>query len=88
MNIALNREQEQLILSQLKKGKYETLEAVIRDALDLLAAREAEKERLQLEELRQKIDVGTQQIARGQVTDGEIVFERIKAKINREYRRD
>jgi hypothetical protein len=40
------------------------------------------------EELRQKIDVGTQQIARGQVTDGEIVFERIKAKINREYEED
>ena len=88
MNIALNREQERLVLWQLKKGKYETVEAVISDALDLLAAREAEIERLQLEELRQKIDVGTQQIARGQVTDGEIVFERIQAKINREYRQD
>lgn len=86
MNIALNTEQEQLILSQLKKGKYETPEAVISDALDLFAAREAEIERLKLEELRQKIAVGTQQIARGEVTDGEVVLDKIQAKINREYR--
>ena len=85
MNIALNTEQERLVLSQIKKGKYENVQAVISDALDLLAAREAEIEQLKLAELRQKIEVGSQQIARGKVTDGEIVFERIKAKINREY---
>jgi antitoxin ParD1/3/4 len=36
-----------------------------------------------LKNLCQKIAVGTQQIARGQVTDGEIVFARLQEKINR-----
>jgi antitoxin ParD1/3/4 len=37
---------------------------------------------LQLEELRKKIAIGTEQIAKGQVTDGEIVFSRLQAKID------
>ncbi len=35
-----------------------------------------------LEELRQKIAIGTDQIANGQVTDGKIVFARLQEKIN------
>ncbi len=50
---------------------------VISEAFRLLEEREH-----RLEELRQKIAVGTEQIARGQVTDGEIVFSRIQEKIN------
>ncbi len=34
---------------------------------------EAETKQLKLEKLRQKIAVGSQQIARGEVTDGEVV---------------
>jgi antitoxin ParD1/3/4 len=34
-----------------------------------------------LEELRKKIAVGTEQIKNGQVTDGEVVFARLQAKI-------
>ncbi|WP_339379189.1 hypothetical protein [aff. Roholtiella sp. LEGE 12411] len=34
-----------------------------------------------MEELRQKIAVGTEQIAKGQVTDGEVVFARFQEKI-------
>lgn len=35
----------------------------------------------QLEELRKKIAIATDQIAKGQVTDGEIVFARLQEKI-------
>jgi len=35
-----------------------------------------------LDELRQKIAVGTKQITSGQVTDGEIVFSRLQQKIH------
>jgi antitoxin ParD1/3/4 len=42
-----------------------------------------EEKELRLEELRQKIAIGTEQIARGQVTDGEIVFARLQEKIHR-----
>ena len=52
------------------------MDDVINEAFQLLE----ERERI-LEELRQKIAVGTEQIERGQVTDGEVVFERLQQKI-------
>jgi antitoxin ParD1/3/4 len=36
---------------------------------------------MQLEELKRKIVLGTEQIKQGSVTDGEVVFERLQAKI-------
>ena len=76
MNIQLKSEQEQFIRSQIDRGEYQTAEDVISEAFKLLEAR-AHK----MEELRQKIAVGTQEIANGQMTDGEVVFERLQAKI-------
>jgi antitoxin ParD1/3/4 len=76
VNIQLKSEQEQFIRSQIDCGEYQTAEDVISEAFKLLEAR-AHK----IEELRQKIAVGTQEIANGQMTDGEVVFERLQAKI-------
>ena len=39
MNVVLNPELEQLIQSQLDTGKYENIEAVLREALRLLSDR-------------------------------------------------
>jgi antitoxin ParD1/3/4 len=77
MNIQLKSEQEQFIQSQIDRGEYQTAEDVISEAFKLLEAR-AHK----IEELRQKIAVGTQEIDNGQLTDGEVVFERLQAKIS------
>jgi antitoxin ParD1/3/4 len=77
VNIQLKSEQEQFIRSQIDRGEYQTAEDVISEAFRLLEAR-ANK----IEELRQKIAVGTQEIANGQITDGEVVFERLQAKID------
>jgi antitoxin ParD1/3/4 len=76
MNIELKSEQEQFIRSQIESGEYQTADDVISEAFKLLAAR-ANK----IEELRQKIAVGTAEIVNGQITDGELVFERLQAKI-------
>jgi antitoxin ParD1/3/4 len=76
VNIQLKSEQEQFIRSQIDRGEYQTAEDVISEAFKLLEAR-AHK----IEELRQKIAVGTQEIANGQITDGEVIFERLQAKI-------
>jgi len=77
MNIALKLEYQQFIQSQIEKGNYANVDEVISAAFRLLEERER-----WLEELSQKIAVGTEQIARGQVTDGEIVFTRLQEKIN------
>jgi antitoxin ParD1/3/4 len=76
VNIQLKLEQEQFIRSQIDRGEYQTAEDVISEAFKLLEARTHK-----IEELRQKIAVGTQEIANGQMTDGEVVFERLQAKI-------
>jgi antitoxin ParD1/3/4 len=76
VNIELKSEQEQFIRSQIESGEYQTADDVISEAFKLLAAR-AHK----IDELRQKIAVGTAEIANGQITDGELVFERLQAKI-------
>ncbi|MGK7892482.1 MAG: hypothetical protein AB4372_02220 [Xenococcus sp. (in: cyanobacteria)] len=39
----------------------------------------------ELEELRQKIDLGTEQIKTGKIQDGELVFNQLQAKLRDEY---
>jgi antitoxin ParD1/3/4 len=78
MNITIKPEHEQFIQSQIAAGKYSNVQELIDIAIELLADREHK-----LEELRQRIAIGTEQISRGQVTDGEIVFARLQEKINR-----
>lgn len=77
MNIQLKSEQEQFIQSQIDRGEYQTVEEVISEAFKLLEAKTNK-----IEELRQKIAVGTAEIANGQIKDGEVVFERLQAKID------
>ena len=81
MNIVLKPEYEEFIRSQIQSGKYGSAEELIGEAIALLRER---KQRI--DELRQKIAVGSAQIAKGQVTDGELVFARIQEKIDRRRR--
>jgi len=77
MTIFLKLEQEQFIQTQIETGKYINAEQVVEEAFQLLKKRDRA-----LDELRQKIAVGTKQITSGQVTDGEIVFSRLQQKIH------
>lgn len=81
INITLKPEQEQLIQAKLETGKYETAYDVIVAALQLLDARDKHYEQW-LEETRKKVAVGIEQANRGQLTDGEIVFARLREKLN------
>jgi antitoxin ParD1/3/4 len=76
MYIQIKPELEQFIQAQLASGRFTSADDVINEAFKLLQEREQ-----RLEELRQKIAVGTEQIAAGQVTDGEVVFARLQEKI-------
>jgi len=78
MNILLKPEYEEFIRSQIQSGKYGSVEELIGEAILLLKQREQ-----RIEELRQKIAVGTAQIAEEQVTDGELVFARLKENIDK-----
>jgi antitoxin ParD1/3/4 len=85
MNIILKPEQEQFIQEEIKNGRYETVEQVISEALKLLEEYNRQRDEIRLEELRQKIAVGTEQIHKGRVTDGEEVFARLQEKLRRDF---
>jgi toxin ParE1/3/4 len=59
-------------------------EQVISEALKLLEEVNQQRDEIRLEELRQKIAVGTEQIQKGQTTDGEEVFARLQEKLRRD----
>lgn len=77
MYIELKPAQEQFVQKQLEKGRFSTVDELFDMALTLLSEQDQ-----RLEELRQQIDVGTEQIQQGKVMDGEAVFERLQAKIS------
>jgi antitoxin ParD1/3/4 len=78
VDISLKPEQEQFILTQINSGRYLNVDEAISDAIRLLENREQ-----RIQELQHEIAIGTEQIAKGQVTDGELVFARLQEKIDR-----
>jgi antitoxin ParD1/3/4 len=85
MKITLQPEQEKLLRSRLESGKYGSIEQIIDEALRLLAERDDRESDPRVEELRRQIAIATEQIVKGQVTDGEIVFDRLREKLRHEY---
>lgn len=69
---------QQLVLSDLPFSASQKVEIII-------LAEEQNEVDSQLEELRQKIDSATEQILAGNVTDGELVFEQLQARLKNEY---
>ncbi len=85
MSPSLTPETEQAIEKQVKSGRYQSADEVILEGLRLLEERDRALDAQRLEELRQEIAIGTEQIAKGKVTDGETVFKSLRVKIQREY---
>jgi antitoxin ParD1/3/4 len=75
MNITLRPEQQEFLQTQMESGAYVNPDDLINEAIALFAAKHQK-----LRELKQMIAIGTEQIQRGEVTDGEEVFDRLQAK--------
>jgi len=76
MHIEIKPELEQFIQMQLTHGRFSSVDDMLDEAFKLLQERER-----RIEELRQKIAEGTEEISQGKVTDGELVFARLREKI-------
>ena len=76
MNIQLRPEQEKFIKEKIASGAYSNADDIITEAFKLLEAREDK-----LKKLKDKIAIATEQIANGQLTDGEAVFERLQQRV-------
>jgi antitoxin ParD1/3/4 len=79
MNVSLTPELEAFVQSRVATGRYQTASEVVREGLRLLEQRERDREDI-LEEIRAKISRGTEQADRGELIDGEAVFEKIRQR--------
>ena len=79
MNVSLTPELEQFVQSRVSSGRYQTASEVIREGLRLLEEREHARD-VAMEELRAKIRRGAEQADRGELLDGESVFEEIRQR--------
>ncbi len=69
---------QQLVLSNLPFKPGQKVEVII-------LSEEDQQIEERVKELQEKIEVGTQQIEAGKVTDGEVVFAQIKEKLHQDY---
>ena len=65
MNVSLTPELEKLVTERVRSGMYSSASEVIREALRLLNQQEGVRQR-KLEELRKEIQIGIDQIERGE----------------------
>ena len=79
MNVSLTPELEQFVQNKVQSGLYYSASEVIREGLRMLQEKEMLKQ-IQIEELRKEIQKGIEQADRGELVDGEEVFETIRAK--------
>lgn len=78
MNVSLNPQLEHFIDQKIKSGFYNSASEVIREALRLLMEREILFQQ-QVKKLNQDIDLGLEQLSRGEGISGDKVFDEIKA---------
>jgi len=79
MNVSLTPELEQLVNEKVESGMYHTASEVIRESLRLLQERDEQRQG-RLEKLRAEIQVGLDQLKRGEGIPAEEVFERLHQK--------
>ena len=79
MNVSLTPELERWV-SERVGGRYKSASEVVREGLRLLQERE-EEHRARLEALRRDIQVGLDELDRGEGVDGEEAFDRVLARI-------
>lgn len=76
MNVHLTPELETLVHKKVKTGRYNSASEVVRDALRLFEDRDRVR-KLQILEIRRKINEGWASLERGEGLDGEEFFRRL-----------
>jgi antitoxin ParD1/3/4 len=78
MNVSLTPELEKLVTSKVESGRYQSASEVIREGLRLLDDQDRLRE-IHMNEVRKKIQVGLDQLERGEGIPG----DQLEAKLKR-----
>jgi antitoxin ParD1/3/4 len=79
LNVSLTPELEQFVDSRVASGRYQSASEVIRQGLRLLQEEEMTRQAA-LERLRNQINLGLEQAKRGELLDGEEVFQELERR--------
>jgi len=82
MNISLTPELERFIQDKVSSGMYTSASEVVRESLRLLHTHD-DLQTQRINQLNQAIDVGLQQLNKGQKIPAHETFDRMKKKINK-----
>ena len=81
VNITITPELDSFLQNRVKSGRYQTTSEVVREALRLLERHEQDRDEA-LNQLRTKLERGAAQAERGELLDGDEVFEELRELID------
>lgn len=85
VNVSLTPELDAFLQNRVKSGRYQTTSEVVREALRLLERQEREREEA-LYQLKAKLEKGAAQAERGELLDGDEVFDELREMIEERRR--
>ena len=85
VNISLTPELDAFLQSRVKSGRYQTTSEVVREALRLLERQERDRDDA-VAQLKAKLERGAAQAERGELLDGDEVFDELRKVIDERRR--
>ena len=85
VNISITPELDRFLQSRVESGRYQTTSEVVREALRLLERREQERDEA-LFHLKERLERGAGQAERGELIDGDEVFDELREMIEERRR--
>ena len=85
VNVSLTPQLDAFLQSRVKSGQYQTASEVVREALRLLQHQEKQREE-SLKQLKAKLRRGAAQAGRGDLLDGDQVFQELRELIDERRR--
>jgi antitoxin ParD1/3/4 len=85
VNISITPELDAFLRSRVKSGRYQTTSEVVREALRLLERQERERDEA-FQQLKARLETGADQAERGELLDGDAVFDELREMIEERRR--
>lgn len=82
MNVSLTPELEKFLQEKVSSGMYNSVSEVIRESLRLMLTHD-HLQTQRIAQLNQAIELGMDQLARGEYVDGETSYKKMHAKIDK-----